>query len=102
MKMSQHALIIGGTKGIGKATANLFAEEGRLVSVIGRTAPSLEGKNTINYYQLDLAKHDRISTVLKKAINPADRKILNLEMGEVFYYWELVTSIEEIERVLGI
>ena len=34
--------------------------------------------------------------VLKKAINPNDRKILDIEMDEVFYYWEIITSIEEI------
>ena len=34
--------------------------------------------------------------VLKKAFNPNERTMLNLEISEVFYYWEFMTSIEEI------
>jgi NAD(P)-dependent dehydrogenase (short-subunit alcohol dehydrogenase family) len=40
---SLHSIVIGGTKGVGREVALLFAEAGRQVTVVGRTAASFDG-----------------------------------------------------------
>jgi NAD(P)-dependent dehydrogenase (short-subunit alcohol dehydrogenase family) len=43
---STHAIVVGGTRGIGLATARRLAEEWDHVSVLGRSEPSLLGERT--------------------------------------------------------
>jgi len=40
--------------------------------------------------------YNLILKLLKKALNLNDRKILNLNIEEIFYYWDLVGSLEEV------
>src|SRR3989344_7668893 len=40
--------------------------------------------------------YNLVLKLLKKAMNPGDRKILNLQMEEIFYYWDLIINIEEV------
>lgn len=57
----KHSLIIGGTKGTGRAVARMFVKKGHKVSVIARTNPSSDGFAPYNpplYMQADLAKDE--------------------------------------------
>ncbi len=58
------------------------------------------GKETNNEYikvkDEDVNRlHNLVLKLLKKAINPNDRKLLNLDISEIFYYWDLIVNIEE-------
>lgn len=67
----RHAVIFGGTKGLGRATARLFAKEGSLVSAIGRTLPGklLNDKSSnLRYFKAELRDQHDIIEVLKKII----------------------------------
>jgi hypothetical protein len=53
--MSRHALIVGGTRGIGRATAQLLRDTGWRVSVIARNEPESHAKIAgVSYYSHDL------------------------------------------------
>ena len=64
--MKRHALIVGGSKGAGRALALKWAKEGRGVSVISRTAPSgkLGPVKGVIYSQADLKDPEAV----KKAV----------------------------------
>jgi NAD(P)-dependent dehydrogenase (short-subunit alcohol dehydrogenase family) len=57
----KHSLIIGGTKGTGRAIARMFVNKDHKVSVIARTNPMSDGSAPYNpalYMQADLAKEE--------------------------------------------
>lgn len=66
----KHVLIFGGTKGLGLATARLFAGAGELVSVIGRNPPAEKPDHNkaadIQYFKFDLGQPDQINDTLEK------------------------------------
>ena len=64
--MKRHALIVGGTKGAGRALVLKWIEEGREVSVVSRTAPSgkLGPVAGVRYSQADL----KDPAAVKKAV----------------------------------
>jgi NAD(P)-dependent dehydrogenase (short-subunit alcohol dehydrogenase family) len=67
----KHSLIIGGTKGTGRAAARMFVNKNYKVSVIARTSPRNDGSAPYNptlYMQADLAK-DKILPLLDIIIN---------------------------------
>jgi len=74
-----HSLIIGGTKGTGRAVVRALAKEGHVVSVIGRSAPSPSeaGLPNVSFWALDLAQHDKIAGILDDIIKKSG-KINNL------------------------
>jgi NAD(P)-dependent dehydrogenase (short-subunit alcohol dehydrogenase family) len=53
----KHSLIIGGSKGTGRAVAMLFSEKNHKVSVISRSLPE-NPVTDVNYVQADLEKDD--------------------------------------------
>lgn len=65
MKMA-HTLIIGGTKGTGRRLADLLADKGHKVSVIGRTLDP-NNKN-IDFWALDLLDKDKIKPIMEEII----------------------------------
>jgi NAD(P)-dependent dehydrogenase (short-subunit alcohol dehydrogenase family) len=74
-----HSLIIGGTKGTGRAVVRALAKEGHVVSVIGRSTPSPSeaSLSNVSFWALDLAQHDKIAGILDDIIKKSG-KINNL------------------------
>jgi len=74
-----HTLVIGGTRGIGKAVVKTFVEQNHLLSVIGlRTAirPPSKSKG-VSYWSVDLSDKDRLSSTLSE-ITGRNGKVRNL------------------------
>ncbi len=66
----KHTLIVGGTRGVGSILSKTLAEEGHIVSVIGRSPPVESYKNiqNIHYWFLDLLEHDSVAEALVNII----------------------------------
>lgn len=64
---NSHVVVVGGTKGIGRAAVRLFANRGARVSIIGRTAsPELDLHNQhIRLYRADLLQISEIDNALQ-------------------------------------
>jgi NAD(P)-dependent dehydrogenase (short-subunit alcohol dehydrogenase family) len=61
--LTPHTLIVGGTKGIGRAIAARLAGSGHIVSVIGRTAPAKTYAN-VHVWPADVADTAGLAAVL--------------------------------------
>lgn len=66
----QHCLIVGGTRGLGREIANLFAQQGRRISVFGRRAPNADEANSANisHWTLDVTDTPAVTTALQEAV----------------------------------
>lgn len=62
-----HALIIGGTRGLGRAVVSTLAAAGGAVSVIGRSAP-VAAEPGVQYWQADLTDPARRAAVLDEVL----------------------------------
>ena len=62
-----HTLVVGGTKGIGRTIARVLAEEGHLVSVLGRSKP-LHALENVDDWQADLEKPATCLEVIDKIV----------------------------------
>ena len=81
--MNKLALITGATSGIGKATAEKFAEKGFFVALVGRSesrGQAIVDKINENYkqriaffFQCDVSKEEEVKTMIKKVINSFGR-----------------------------
>ena len=67
--MKPHSLIIGGTRGIGRALARAFAAEGHRVSVVGRRPPVAKMPAGIRCWNADILDTDQIARVLTEIID---------------------------------
>jgi NAD(P)-dependent dehydrogenase (short-subunit alcohol dehydrogenase family) len=87
----KHALITGGTSGIGIETAHQFLKEGARVAVTGRTPASLEAARkelgsdvlVIESDASDVAEQKRVAEVIRKAFGRLD--VLFINAGIVDY-----------------
>lgn len=63
-----HAIIIGGTRGLGRVVAQQFSARGDRVSVIGRNAPKDSDRELANthYYSADLLQQNQIDQALSQ------------------------------------
>lgn len=71
----KHALIIGGTTGIGRALVRLWLGQGLAVSVVGKEMPpkeDLDG-NAANYYVTDLTDQTALDRTLQNIINTSGK-----------------------------
>ena len=68
--LQRHALVVGGTKGAGRATVRLLSSNGHLVSVISRTQSPDEGResSTVKYWRADISKPPALSTALNEIV----------------------------------
>lgn len=75
----KHSLIIGGTRGIGRELVKMLAEEGGIVSVIGKREPAEGDKNVPNtaYWAIDIADKTGLSRALDDIVR-RNGKINNL------------------------
>lgn len=69
MTESQHTLVVGGTRGIGRAVVRAFAAAGGRVSVIGRREPSAEDRAqaSVAYWRADVSNLDEVGPALQGA-----------------------------------
>jgi NAD(P)-dependent dehydrogenase (short-subunit alcohol dehydrogenase family) len=63
-----HSLIIGGTRGMGRALAELFAREQHTVSVIGRQIPPEPITGKVHFWSVDLLERQELSKTLDDVI----------------------------------
>ncbi len=70
MMKRKHALIIGGTKGIGHTLAHFFAREGCIVSVIGRSLPQSRQRTSrmVHYWSCDLSDCQKLFQTLDEIV----------------------------------
>ena len=59
-----HSLVVGGTRGLGRALALLLDQEGHLVSVIGRRGSSDNRVDSIHFWAVDLLDRGKLSATL--------------------------------------
>ena len=67
---NNHTLIVGGTRGIGRALVRTLAEEHHVLSVVGRRSPS-EGERRIcdvHYWLVDLLDRERLSATVAEVL----------------------------------
>lgn len=78
----KHSLVIGGTRGIGRALVGILSREGHIVSVIGRRAPQEKDRAILNtnYWTADITDQKLIYGVLANIVKQ-NGKLSNL----VFY-----------------
>jgi hypothetical protein len=80
---SGHTVVIGGTRGVGRAIVHAIAAEGHVVSVIGRRAPSDSDRNlpNVHYWALDLLDEPRLETAWPEILG-RNGKINNLVFSQ--------------------
>ena len=69
--MKNHSLIVGGSKGVGKAYVSALHKEGKRVSVLSRSTPEDSAKysNAVSYFNMDISDSSRLVEVLNEVIS---------------------------------
>jgi NAD(P)-dependent dehydrogenase (short-subunit alcohol dehydrogenase family) len=68
---NSHALIVGGTRGMGRSLVERFLKEGRSVSILARRPPTDEAQaqhELTQYWQADITKPDELHPILSQII----------------------------------
>jgi len=107
-----HSLLIGGTRGIGRALAGVLSDEGHAVSVIGQHAPAESDRRlpNVRHWIVDLLERQRLDAAFAEIVAQTG-KINNLIFLQRYrgegdaWAGELKTSVtatkEIIERLVG-
>jgi NAD(P)-dependent dehydrogenase (short-subunit alcohol dehydrogenase family) len=66
--MGPHVLVVGGTKGIGRAVARRLAADDQMVSVIGRSEPARDDDGRITSWAVDVADLAALSAALDRIV----------------------------------
>ena len=113
--MTKHAIITGGSSGIGKATAKLLAQQGANISIIARDRTKLEtarqeikasiinARQQILIFVADVAVRIQIERAIEKAIahlGTPDLLITSAGIAHPGYFAEI--PIEVFERTMAI
>jgi len=74
-----HTIVVGGTRGIGHVLANMFHDQGQVVSVIGRKPPheSTKSSSNLHYWFLDLTNKGKVASTLREIVDK-NGKVNNL------------------------
>ena len=102
-----HTLIIGGTRGIGRALVRTLAQVNHLLSVVGRRAPSEadEGIPNVRYWVIDLLREEELRKTMGEVITH-NGKINNLVFFQRYrgdedaWTGELETSLTSTKNVI--
>ncbi len=102
-----HTLVVGGTRGIGKALVRLLANKRNLVSVIARNHPN-QGKAVkgATYWKLDITKVDAFKKMLPRIIRK-NGKLNNLVFfqkyrGDEDWKGEIMLSLTATKNIIEI
>jgi len=60
------ALVIGGTSGIGNATANALLEQGALVHIVGRNVDKVNDKQNLIKHKVNISNTEEVKSLIKK------------------------------------
>jgi NAD(P)-dependent dehydrogenase (short-subunit alcohol dehydrogenase family) len=106
------ALITGGTSGIGRDTAVLFAREGAKVVIAGRR--QVEGEQTVEavraagghglFVQTDVARTGEVQSLVEKTVERFGRLDVAFNNAGIEGLWMPLTQLpeEEFDKVIGI
>lgn len=67
--MKPHSLIIGGTRGIGRALARAFAADKHVVSILGRRPPSSKIAPGVRHWNADVLQQESLATTLEEIVS---------------------------------
>ncbi len=94
--------ITGGTSGIGKATAEIFAKKNFNVIVTSRTNTKFSAKDSlIEYLTLDVKENLDVEKVVKKISSKGEIDCLINNAGIATFNSVAETSINEIENIIN-
>lgn len=73
MDRKPHSLVVGGTKGLGRAVVTRFDELGHAVSVVARHVPAKPEAHNVKYVGADIRDGDALVTALEKILKQRGR-----------------------------
>lgn len=68
MQTGSHVLVVGGTRGIGRALVKTLASEGKVVSVIGRRPPVDIDQDDVHFWTVDVTDQPNLDRALTEII----------------------------------
>jgi NAD(P)-dependent dehydrogenase (short-subunit alcohol dehydrogenase family) len=101
----KHALVFGGTSGIGLAAAQLLAQRGAAVTVVGpesKRPESLRDAPVIEWLHADVSNADEVEAAVRTALQRQPLDWLVYSVGIQRYGTVVETSIEEWDRVQSV
>ena len=110
MEMSQkkrHTLVIGGTRGIGRAIVKALSKEGHVLSVIGRRQPEETGEAlpNVTHWLLDLLDSEGVSQACREILSQ-NGKLSNLVFSQRYrgqaddWTGELETTLTATKEII--
>ena len=93
----KHIVITGGSKGIGRAAAEIFIREGANVSVldVDKPAANFGSSNTLRYYTADVSKAGQVSDAIANAIRDGGEIDVLVNNAGIVRYATVSESTEE-------